>query len=189
MRWGELTEVRVRDLDFTTCILTVSRAVIELSPDDRPDGGRFLVKDYPKDKEYRRFKLSQQITRKIETHVTARSLGLDDLLFTYVVPTQPRSRARGNPCSPSSGSPSRTSKAAAIGTAHSRLTTRRNAGASTAGELTHLTGLHAVAAERIRLGHRVRAIRTAISQPTGSGIRSGTQPARPPVWARSEFMI
>ena len=36
MRWGELTEVRVRDLDFTTRILTVSRAVVELSPDERP---------------------------------------------------------------------------------------------------------------------------------------------------------
>ena len=36
MRWGELTEVRVQDLDFTTCILTVSRAVIELSPGRPP---------------------------------------------------------------------------------------------------------------------------------------------------------
>ena len=52
LRWGELTELRVRDLDFATCILTVSRAVVELTQDDHPDGGRFLVKDYPKDKEY-----------------------------------------------------------------------------------------------------------------------------------------
>ena len=75
MRWGELTEIRVRDLDFATCILTVSRAVVELTQDDHPDGGRFLVKDYPKDKEYRRFKLSQQITAKIQAHVTANGLG------------------------------------------------------------------------------------------------------------------
>jgi integrase len=27
MRWGELSEIRVRDLDFATCILIVSRAV------------------------------------------------------------------------------------------------------------------------------------------------------------------
>ena len=47
MRWGELTENRVRDLDLQTCILTVSRAVVELSPGEHPDGGRFLVKDYP----------------------------------------------------------------------------------------------------------------------------------------------
>jgi integrase len=103
MRWGELTEVRVHDLDFTTCILTVSRAVIELSRDDHPDGGRFLVKNYPKDKEYRRFKLSQQITDKIQGHVTAKGLGLDDLLFTYEAPAQPRSRTRDRTGSPAPG--------------------------------------------------------------------------------------
>ena len=103
MRWGELTEVRVRDLDPATCILTVSRAVVELTQDDHPDGGRFLVKDYPKDKEYRRFKLSQQITAKIWAHVTAKGLGEDDLLFTYQPPAQPRSRPLSTPDSPPPG--------------------------------------------------------------------------------------
>jgi integrase len=42
MRWGELTELRAGDLDFETCILTVSRAVVELTAEDHPDGGRFL---------------------------------------------------------------------------------------------------------------------------------------------------
>ena len=60
LRWGELTELRVGDLDLETRILTISRAVVELSPDDHPTGGRFLVKEFPKDKEYRRFKLSQR---------------------------------------------------------------------------------------------------------------------------------
>ncbi len=101
MRWGELTEVRVRDLDFETCILTVSRAVVELTQDDHPDGGRFLVKDYPKDKEYRRFKLSLQITDKIQAHVTANGLRDDDLLFTYQPPAQPRTkRPRNDAASP-----------------------------------------------------------------------------------------
>ncbi|HEY5361486.1 MAG TPA: site-specific integrase [Streptosporangiaceae bacterium] len=103
MRWGELTEVRVRDLDFTTCILTVSRAVVELSQADHPDGGRFLVKDYPKDKEYRRFKLSQQITGKIEAHVSANNLADDDLLFTYQAPEEPRSRPRDSAVAPPPG--------------------------------------------------------------------------------------
>ncbi len=103
LRWGELTELRVRDLDFATRILTVSRAVIELSPEDHPDGGRFLVKEYPKDKEYRRFKLSQQIARKIKSHVAANGLGPDDLLFTYQAPTQPRSRTRGTTVTPPAG--------------------------------------------------------------------------------------
>jgi integrase len=92
MRWGELTEIRPSDLDFQTGILTVSRAVVELTEDDHPEGGRFLVKDYPKDKEYRRFKLSTQITAKIKAYVTAQGLGEDDLIFTYRAPEQSRTR-------------------------------------------------------------------------------------------------
>jgi integrase len=103
MRWGELTEVRAGDLDFETCILTVCRAVVELSQDDHPEGGRFLVKDYPKDKEFRRFKLSQQITAKIGAHVAAKGLGEDDLLFTYQAPAQPRSKPRGTVACPHPG--------------------------------------------------------------------------------------
>lgn len=92
LRWGELAELRVRDLDFASCILTVSRAVVEISPDEHPEGGRFLVKDYPKDKEYRRFKLSQQITAKLRAHVTAGGLGPDDLFFSYEPPSRPSPR-------------------------------------------------------------------------------------------------
>jgi len=92
LRWGELTELRVGDLDFETSILTVSRAVVELTPEEHPEGGRFLVKDYPKDKEYRRFKLSTQISAKIQAHVAAQDLGDNDLIFTYRPPEQPRTR-------------------------------------------------------------------------------------------------
>jgi integrase len=81
LRWGELSELRVRDLDLRTGILTVSRAVVEVNPKFHPEHGRFLVKEYPKDKEYRRFKLSAQIVGKFQAHVTERSLGRDDLLF------------------------------------------------------------------------------------------------------------
>jgi integrase len=92
MRWGELTEVRVNDLDFETCIVTVSRTVVELTQEDHPEGGRFLIKDYPKDKEYRRFKLSSQVTAKIKAHVAEKRLADDDLLFTYQPPEQSRTR-------------------------------------------------------------------------------------------------
>jgi integrase len=70
LRWGELTELRVGDLDPVTRILTVSRAVVELRSGEHPPGERFRVKDYPKDKEYRRFKLSAQITAKLRAHIT-----------------------------------------------------------------------------------------------------------------------
>jgi integrase len=81
LRWGELTELRVSDLDFKTRILTVSRAVVEVNAKFHPDGGRFLVKDYPKDEEYRQLKLSTQIVHKIRGHVDAEHLGKGDLLF------------------------------------------------------------------------------------------------------------
>jgi integrase len=92
LRWGELTELRVRDLEPVSRILTVSRAVVEVPPDEHPTGGRFLVKDYPKDKEYRRFKLSAQITAKLVVHIEARGLGPDDLLFSYEAPGRPAAR-------------------------------------------------------------------------------------------------
>ena len=43
LRWGELTELRPRDLDFGTGVLTVSRVVVETSPRFHPDGGWFRL--------------------------------------------------------------------------------------------------------------------------------------------------
>ncbi len=81
LRWGELTELRPKDLNVTTGVLTVSRVVVELPPRFHPGGGRFLVKDYPKDQEHRQLKLSPQIVRKIAAHIEQHGIGEDDLLF------------------------------------------------------------------------------------------------------------
>ncbi|MFD0903517.1 tyrosine-type recombinase/integrase [Actinomadura sediminis] len=81
LRWGELSELRVKDLNFETGILTVSRAVVELTRKNHPDGKRFLVKEYPKNKKHRRFKLSSQIVRKLKVHAEAHGLEPDDLFF------------------------------------------------------------------------------------------------------------
>ncbi len=62
-------------------MLTVSRKVIEVNPKFQPQGKRFAVKQYPKDKEYRRLKLSAQLVQKIEAHMKSQRLGPDDLLF------------------------------------------------------------------------------------------------------------
>ena len=70
-----------RDLAVRTRILTVSRAVVNVNPKFHPEGGRFLVKQYPKDTEPRRFKLSPQIVNKLAAHIHAGDLGEDDLLF------------------------------------------------------------------------------------------------------------
>jgi integrase len=81
LRWGELTELRVGDLDCTSRVLTVSRAVVQVNPKFHPEGKRFWVQQYPKDKEYRRFKLSAQIVEKLKHHRDAQDLGPNELLF------------------------------------------------------------------------------------------------------------
>jgi integrase len=94
LRWGELTELRPKDIDFDTRILTVSRAVVQVNPKYHPEGKRFLVKEYPKDKEYRRLKLSPQIVAKLKAHVDALVLGDDDLLFRLDQSVDARQRLR-----------------------------------------------------------------------------------------------
>ena len=81
LRWGELAELRVSDLDLVSRMLTVSRKVIEVNRKFHPEGKRFLVKEYPKDKEYRRVKLSPQIVAKLKEHIRVHALGPDALLF------------------------------------------------------------------------------------------------------------
>lgn len=81
LRWGEITELRVSDLDLDTRIVTVSRTVIQVTLKNSPDGNRFVVKEYPKDGEDRRFKLSAQIINKLRQHIEALGLGPDDLIF------------------------------------------------------------------------------------------------------------
>ena len=97
LRWGELTEFRVKDLDSVPRILTVSRTVVQVDPKFHPLRQRFLVKDYPKDKEYRRLKLSKQLTAKLSAHVTDAGLGADDLLFTMRPTESPAGRLRALP--------------------------------------------------------------------------------------------
>ena len=86
LRWGELTELRMHDVDLSARMLTVSRAVVEVNSKFHPSGGRFLVKDYPKDREYRRLKLTSQIVSKLLSYARARGLGGDDLVFAMPQP-------------------------------------------------------------------------------------------------------
>ncbi|HEY1919323.1 MAG TPA: site-specific integrase [Streptosporangiaceae bacterium] len=86
LRWGELTELRPRDIDFATRMLTVSRAVVEVNAKFHPRGGRFLVKDYPKDREYRRIKLTSRIAAKLQVYVHQHDLADDDLIFSMPTP-------------------------------------------------------------------------------------------------------
>ncbi len=83
LRWGELTEPRPVDINTSARVLTVSRTVIELVSEYHPDGGRFLVKEYPKDQEHRDVSLNPHIADKLRRHITSNKIGRRDLLFPH----------------------------------------------------------------------------------------------------------
>ena len=82
LRWGELTELRPKDFIMSARVVRVSRVAVELVRKFHPDGGRFVVKQYPKDEEHRQVTLSAQLIEKIQAHIAQRHLGDDDLLFS-----------------------------------------------------------------------------------------------------------
>jgi integrase len=81
LRWGELVGLRVGDLDVATGLLTVSRTVVQLRKRFHPDGGRFLVKQFPKSRHYRRVSVPVDVVRRVERHVVQEGLEVGDLLF------------------------------------------------------------------------------------------------------------
>ena len=82
LRWGELTELRLRDLHLPSGIVTVSRGVTEVNPRFHPTGGRFVVKPYPKGRRSRRFRLNPAVVSSLAEMAEHEGLGPDDLLFT-----------------------------------------------------------------------------------------------------------
>jgi integrase len=187
LRWGELTELRPRDLDVPTRILTVSRAVVEVPCEEHPSGGRFLVKDYPKDKEYRRLKLSAQISAKIAAHIRARRLGPDDLLFSYRAPgparePPPRDRRSGR-----LDRPGRQRPAVPARDPHG-LQRRGGAGASAAVARTPPTGPPGGPPARTARVPGAPGKPTGTSRPTGSAVRCGTRRGTRPGCPGCEFM-
>ena len=93
LRWAELIELRPVDLNPRTRMLTVSRVAVELVAKFHPTGGRFLIKDYPKDREHRRVKLAAHIAAQLQTHITEHRLAPDDLLFTPTLLAPPAESA------------------------------------------------------------------------------------------------
>jgi integrase len=87
LRWGELTELGVHDFNSASRMLTVARAVVEINARFREiDAPRFVMKEYPKDREYRRVMLSPEITIALREHIQTNRLGRDDLLFAMPTP-------------------------------------------------------------------------------------------------------
>jgi integrase len=88
LRWGELIELRVKDIDWDTGVVTVSRVAGELAANFNPDGQRFFVKQYPKDTEWRAVTLSRYMFDQLREHT--QGMAPDSLLFTAPQPTQAR---------------------------------------------------------------------------------------------------
>jgi integrase len=83
LRWGELAELRLRDVHLPSGIVTVSRSVVEVDPKFSPDGQRFVVKPYPKGRRSRRFRLNPRLVAALAAYAEATGKTPDDLLFTY----------------------------------------------------------------------------------------------------------
>ena len=78
-------------------MFTISRAVVQVNPKFHPDGKRFFVKEYPKDREWRRVKVSEQLAKKINAHIKTAALNQDDLLFASRAEMTPKPRRRTVP--------------------------------------------------------------------------------------------
>ncbi|WP_100445319.1 tyrosine-type recombinase/integrase [Glycomyces xiaoerkulensis] len=83
MRWGELTELRPKDINRSTRRLTVARAVVQVNKKFHPTGGRFHVKDYPKNGEWRAFKIGQRLCDKLDGYISENGIGSEDLIFSF----------------------------------------------------------------------------------------------------------
>jgi integrase len=80
LRWGEITELRKRDFDPVTRVLQVARVVVELAGAGRvTPAERFVVKPYPKDREWRHVTLTKHIADQLELRTSG--LDSDDLIF------------------------------------------------------------------------------------------------------------
>lgn len=72
-RWGELAELRVGDLDSRACTLTIARTVVELDPRYTPNGeGGFEVKNYPKNRTWRKVALTPDLVERLQAYLGQR---------------------------------------------------------------------------------------------------------------------
>jgi integrase len=79
-RFGEATELRVKDFDFNSGEVFIQRRVSELGKSYN-SGERFRVIDATKSGRKRSVALSKALLHEIQDYVLANSLGKDDLLF------------------------------------------------------------------------------------------------------------
>ena len=93
LRWGELVALRPRHIDFLRRSISVEQTIVEVSRKHSPTGQRMIVKDYPKDNEYRTLRVSETLLTAIARRIEQLGLARDDLIFTST------DTAGGNPIS------------------------------------------------------------------------------------------
>jgi integrase len=80
-RWGELAELRASDVNCGARSLTIARNLLELQPPFHPEHGQFLVKPYPKNRDFRILRLTPALAMRLAHHITNQRVGPHDLLF------------------------------------------------------------------------------------------------------------
>ena len=93
LRWGELIALRPRHLDLVRRLISVEQTIVEVSRKHSPTGARMIVKDYPKDNEFRTLRISSFLAQRLAQHIDGLGLGRDDLLFSS------SGKSGGNPIS------------------------------------------------------------------------------------------
>jgi integrase len=81
LRWGELIALRPHHIDFLRRTISVEQTIVEVSRKHSPTGQRMIVKDYPKDNEFRTLRVSEALLQAVARRIEALGLGRDDLLF------------------------------------------------------------------------------------------------------------
>lgn len=81
LRWGELIALRPRHIDFLRRTVSVEQTIVEVSRKHSPTGQRMIVKDYPKDGEFRTLRVSEELLAELSRHIKRLGLSRDDLLF------------------------------------------------------------------------------------------------------------
>ena len=81
LRWGELIALRPRHIDFLRRTISVEQTIVEVSRKHSPTGQRMIVKDYPKDDEFRTLRVSETLLQAIARRIEELGLDRDDLLF------------------------------------------------------------------------------------------------------------
>ena len=93
LRWGELIALRPRHIDFLHRAISVEQTIVEVSRKHSPTGQRMIVKNYPKDNEFRTLRVSDTPLKGIARQIEQLGLGRDDLIFSST------HAAGGNPIS------------------------------------------------------------------------------------------